>query len=199
MFSKGHRPSHYGKVTTTEPIKTLDAIADIKKYLRYKPRDLAMFTVAVNTAFRASDITSLVFENLKALQDGTIEITKRERKTKKLRVVILNKSSSTILKDYISMCRNTRPNDLVFPGIRGQMGTSYFGRLVKTWLKEGALLDGRFATHSLRKTFVYTQYKTFGVELPVLMNILNHSSQLQTLKYMGSMTEEMLNAYQNEI
>src|SRR5690625_7539986 len=39
-------------------------------------------------------------------------------------------------------------------------------------------------THSLRKTFAYHAYKS-GVELPLLMRVLNHASQRETLRYIG--------------
>lgn len=198
-FQKGHRPSHKGRCVTSEPLKNLEWVADVKHYLRNNPRNLALFTLAVNSAFRASDILNLRFENLKQLQNGCIEITTREKKTGKIRLVVLNNATSKILNEHISLCRYTKPDDLVFPGQRGPMGTSYFGRMVKTWITEATLTDGRWSTHTLRKTWVYHQHKTFDVELSTLMFALNHSSERQTLQYMGALTEDVASAYQNAI
>lgn len=199
MYVKGHIPKHKGKCVTTEPIKQLEAIADIKHYLRYQPRNLALFTLAVNSAFRSSDILNLRHENLKWLRNNCYEINAKEKKTGKIRIVVLNESASLVLHNYIEMCRYTRPDDLVFPGIRGPMGTSYFGRMCKRWIREGTLTDGRWSTHSLRKTWVYHQHKTFDVELSTLMYALNHSSERQTLQYMGALSEDVASAYKNAL
>ena len=200
MFQTGHVPKHKNRVTTTEPIRDLKAISDIKRYLRTNPRNLALFTLSINTAFRASDVLNLRHENLKQLRNGCIEITTREKKTGKLRVIVLNVEASNVLNDYIALKAHTKPDDLVFPGQRGNaMGTSYYIRMCKTWIKEGALIDGRFATHSLRKSWTYHQHFTHGVSLTTLMYCLNHSSERQTLTYCGSMKEEERAAYQNSI
>lgn len=199
MFTKGHRPAHKGKCVTTEPLKQLEMIADVKKYLRLQPRNLALFTLAVNSAFRSSDILNLRHENLKQLQNGCIQITTREKKTGKIRMVVLNKSTSTVFNNHIATSRYTAPRELVFPGQRGPMGTSYFGRMVKSWINEATLIDGRWSTHSLRKTWVYHQHKTFDVELSTLMYALNHSSERQTLQYMGALSEDVAQAYENAI
>jgi integrase len=53
-------------------------------------------------------------------------------------------------------------------------------------------------SHSLRKTFGYHQ-RMMGISIPTLLVIFNHSSQKQTLDYLGINEEEVLEAFQNVI
>jgi integrase len=60
-FLKGQNPHHpaSGSVLKVEPIRDKKAIARIKKLLRDHPRDLCLFVVGMNTAFRANELLSL--------------------------------------------------------------------------------------------------------------------------------------------
>lgn len=48
----------------------------------------------------------------------------------------------------------------------------------------------RVGTHSLRKTFGYFAYKQ-GTDLAMIQKLLNHSSQAETLRYIGITQEQM--------
>jgi len=48
----------------------------------------------------------------------------------------------------------------------------------------------RIGTHSLRKTFGYFAYKN-GVYLAMIQKLLNHSSQTETLRYIGITQEQI--------
>lgn len=198
-FKTGHIPSHKGRCVTSEPLKQLEAISAVKKYLRYQPRNLALFTLAINSAFRASDILHLKHENLKRTPNGAYEIITREKKTGKIRQVTLNDATSRVLSNYVALQGNVKSDDLVFPGLRGAMGASYFGRMIKTWVREAIGEEGRWSCHTLRKTWVYHQHRTYNVQLSTLMYSLNHSSERQTLQYMGALGEDVALAYQNAI
>ena len=54
-------PNHPKKGSTikVDPIKKLKDIKAIKKILANKPRDLALFTIGINTNLRASDLLRL--------------------------------------------------------------------------------------------------------------------------------------------
>ncbi|ALT76989.1 hypothetical protein AT984_07070 [Paucibacter sp. KCTC 42545] len=70
--------------------------------------------------------------------------------------------------------------------------------MIKDWCKAVGN-EGNFCGHTARKTFVRVQYDEFGTSLPVLMTILNHSSERITLGYMGRLTEDVEQAYSNAI
>ena len=51
-----------------------------------------------------------------------------------------------------------------------------------------------FGAHSLRKTFGYFAYES-GVDITLLMRVLNHSSARETLRYIGIEAEEVADVY----
>lgn len=193
-YTVGHVPRHKGQITTTQPIKDLDVIAQIKHTLRNSPRDLALFTLGINSAFRASDILDLQRDDLSDLPDGSMEVFIRERKTGKLRRVVINKPTAQILRRHLECSNGT----YLFEGQRGQMSVGYFGRLVKKWCAAVGL-EGQFATHTLRKSFARLNYEQFGVHLATLMFALNHDSERTTLRYLGLVDEDVAAVYQNAI
>jgi integrase len=193
MFVKGHTPVHKGKTTTTDPLKTPEAVQKVKDYLAGNVRDYALWVVAVNTAFRAGDLCNLTWDD--TADDGTtITITVLEGKTKKRRVVPLNAQASAALREWRKHC----DSQFVYSGQRGQLTTATWGRLVKGWC-EACGFSGSFAGHSTRKTFARVQHDHFGTSLPVLMKVLNHSNELQTLTYLGKLGDDVLKAYSNSL
>lgn len=193
MFEAGHTPSHKGKTTTVDPIKTLDGIAKVKELLKGHPRNRALFAVAVNSALRAGDLTKMKWED--AHDDG-VNITLRvlEGKTKKPRQIPLNAEASQALRDWRARCEC----EYIYSGQRGALTTAQWGRMIKTWCKEVGL-EGQFASHTARKSFVRIQHDEFKTSLTTLMVILNHSTPTQTLTYMGRMADDVTKAYGNAI
>lgn len=193
MFEVGHTPSHKGKTTTTDAIKDPMQVALIKELLKDHVRDLALWTLSLNTALRAGDLVKLTWDDTH--DDGSsITITLLEGKTKKRRVIPLNPATSQILRAWRGQCEHNH----IFSGQRGAMTTATWGRLVKGWC-ETVGLDGRFASHTARKTFCRIQYEQNGVKLATLMHILNHSSELQTLTYLGCLQDDVNDAYKKGI
>lgn len=70
--------------------------------------------------------------------------------------------------------------------------------MIKTWCKDAGL-EGQFASHPARKSFVRIQHDEFKTSLTTLMVILNHSPPAQTLTYMGRMADDVTAAYGNAI
>lgn len=195
-FKQGHVPAHKGETVTEEPIRTVEAIQQIKANLRDRSiRDYALFVVGINTAFRCGDLVSITVGDVRGKKAGD-DILIREEKTNKLRRVTLNEQSA----NAISMLLRTDPecsdHDFLFRGQRGQLSVSYVNRLVKRWCEEVGL-SGQFGSHTLRKTFCYTLYTKHSVPLELLMQILNHSSPRQTLQYICIQQEEIKQAYLN--
>jgi integrase len=198
MFAKGHTPSHKESLVTSEPIRDLTKIAEIKDNLKDSPREYALFCLGINTAFRAGDLLKLKMSNLRYLDDSTIEISVKEEKTGKVRIVIVNNGTADALRSYIATRLNPSSSDYLFMGERGKMTTSFLTRLVKTWVKSVGV-TGNYSTHTLRKTWAYHQFKTFNVRLAVLMTALNHSSERQTLAYIGLLASDVQAAYANTL
>jgi len=92
-MTKGTNGNHpvKGSMIKVEPIKSLKDIKAIKALLAKNPRDLALFTLGINTNLRAVDLLKIrvaQVKNLKPLE--SVEL--KEQKTGKLKRVTLNKA-----------------------------------------------------------------------------------------------------------
>jgi integrase len=193
MFVEGHTPANKGKSTTTDPIRDPAVVNRIKAMLADSVRDLTLFTLAVNSALRAGDLTRLTWDD--ARDDGKkITLVVLEQKTKKRRVLPLNGPTSALLRKWRATC----DSQFIYSGQRGAMTVATWGRMIKSWC-EAVGLAGRFASHTARKTFVRLQHDLHGTSLTTLMHMLNHSTPQQTAIYMGSMDDDVALAYGNTI
>jgi len=169
-------------------------VQDVKAKLRHDRRALALFTLGCNTAFRAGDMLRLKRDQLTWLDDGRYEVVTIEQKTGKLRRILLNAPTSKVLRAHI----DSSAGDYVFEGQRGKMSVSYLRRLLKEWCAEAGV-EGHIATHTMRKSFVRLNYEHFGAPLAVLMRALGHSSERQTLDYVGMLPKDIERLYENSI
>ena len=83
-MKKGENTNHpkEGSSINIEPIRKKSVIADIKKLLRDRPLDYALFVVGINTNLRASDLLNLTVEQVVDLKKGdSLEV--KEKKTGK--------------------------------------------------------------------------------------------------------------------
>lgn len=98
----------------------------------------------------------------------------------------------------------TNENDLLFQSRKrnsscgGMLSVSYLNSLVKSWCRE-INLRGNYGAHSLRKTFGYIHRTVFNTDITTLMEMFNHSTQRQTLAYLGIQSCEIKDAYLKEI
>lgn len=196
---KKSNPNHppKGSRIKVEPIRSIKDVGTIRKLLQHKPRDLALFTLGINTNLRASDLLNLrvgQVRNLKPMDE--IEI--REQKTGKLRRITLNQACAGAVKGLLAS-EPYQDKDYLFRSQRGAVLTvPSVNRLVKAWCK-GINLRGNYGSHTLRKSWGYHQRVTFGVGLPELMVCFNHSTQRQTLEYLCVQPGEIRSVYANEL
>jgi integrase len=196
---KGGNSNHpkKGSKIKVEPVKKIKDIQTIKKLLADKPRDLALFTIGINTNLRASDLLQIKVEQVRGLKPND-EIEVREKKTKKARRVTLNKACIDAIRNLLAsapfedsdyLFRSQRAEVLIVPSLV---------RMVKQWCK-AINLKGNYGSHTLRKTWGYHQRVTFGTDLPRLMVCFNHSTQSQTLDYLCIQPEEIREVFENEL
>lgn len=170
-----------------QPLKSKRDIEKVKKALH--GRNLLLFILGINTSLRISDLLSL---RVGDVYGDYIEL--KERKTKKTKRIKINKSVSLAIKSLVPA--EASPNDWLFPSRKGDAPISRVQawRILNAAADRAGLCDIRFGTHSLRKTFAYHAYKS-GVELPLLMRVLNHSSEKETLRYIGIESEQIDDVY----
>lgn len=166
-----------------QPLKSKNDIERIKKSLH--GRDLLLFIIGINTTLRISDILEL---RVKDVSSDYIEI--KERKTSKTKRIKVNKSIKEAVNNLVP--KNAKPSDWLFPSRKGTNPISRVQawRILNAAADRAGLSNIRFGTHSMRKTAAYHAYKS-GVELPLLMRVLNHSSEKETLRYIGIESEQV--------
>ena len=187
------RKGENGKV---DPIKKVKDIKAIKSILRDKPRDLTLFTIGINTNLRASDLCRIKVGMVKDLKPGD-DFVLIEKKTGKERRVSLNAACVHVIQNLLKS-GDYKDTDQLLKGRRGDIKTTTIIYLIKQWTS-AINLSGNYGSHSLRKTWGYHQRKRFGVDIPTLMVMFNHSSQKQTLDYLCIQPQEIQDVYMNEL
>ena len=175
-----------------DPIKELKDIKAIKKILADNPRNLALFVVGINTNLRASDLLRITVADVRHLQPGDT-LNLREQKTGKARAITVNKNVVDVIQQLLK-AGEYFDTDFLFRGQRGPLTVPSVNRLVKEWCRI-IRLPGNYGSHTLRKTFGYMQRTQLNTGIATLMEMFNHSSQRQTLDYLGVQPEEIHDAY----
>jgi integrase len=196
-FSQGKNPHHpsRGSSIRVEPIRDKSAIKRIKKLLRDNPRDLCLFTVGINTAFRANELLSLRREQVRSLQPGDV-LSVMQSKTRKYRYVTVNSAVVNAFQTWFNAGGDKY--EFLFTGQRGVLTVPTVSTLVKTWCRDVGL-QGNYGSHTLRKTWGYWQRMERGTAVPLLMEAFGHATQRQTLAYLGIQAEEIAQIYDLEL
>ncbi|MEM8610652.1 MAG: tyrosine-type recombinase/integrase [Cyanobacteria bacterium P01_H01_bin.105] len=201
VFKKGENPHHpsLGSTIKVEPIRDKKAIKRIKKLLEDNPRDLCLFTLGINTAYRANELLSIRIGQVRHLQPGD-QLNLKQSKTKQFRPVKLNQSAYQAIQGLLQCLSTEALEDdaPLFMGQRGPLTVSTVSRMVKTWCRNVGL-KGNYGSHSLRKTWGYWQRMERGTAIPLLMEAFGHATQQQTLSYLGIQADEIAEIYELEL
>ncbi|WP_061564908.1 site-specific integrase [Heyndrickxia coagulans] len=166
-----------------QPIRNKRDIERMKKALS-NPRDRLLFIVGINSALRISDILALKVGDVRGNQ-----VIKREQKTGKPKSFPVNESIRKAVRECVPA--DASDDDWLFPSRKGNRPISRVQAYrILNEAAERAGIKTEIGTHSLRKTFAYHAYKS-GVDLSVLMSVLNHSSQRETLRYIGIIQDDI--------
>lgn len=171
---------------TVNPIKDTELIQDILKFLedRGNKRDYILFYMGINIGLRISDLLPLKVYQVRN-KDYIYLIEKKTGKEKFIPVF-------RHVKKEIELYINTIPNNLYL--FQNRFKIEHIGRQkaynILQQIKRKFKLE-HLGTHTLRKTFGYHYYNDTK-DIANLMAILNHSSQLTTLRYIG-MSQEKIN------
>lgn len=187
-----------GSSIASDPIRNIPDIAKIKENLRLKPRDLALFTLGINTNLRISDLLKLHVKDVKYLQIGD-SITVKQQKRGKYGIRILNETAFNALQNWLKIHPGSDFSPL-FPGKNPDIAITkqYASRLIKLWCKKAGL-NGRFSAHSLRKTFGYHMIETFKIPLHRVQAAYGHRDSGTTLMYLGILRDDIREIYMNSL
>ena len=170
-------------------------------------RNKMMFIIGVNVGLRASDLRTLTWDfffeqmpngNLK-FRDGYSIRPKKTSKRNKYVHLRFNDAVKRVIKWYIDMYPIDDVKDYVFMSRQGDDAISVdtMWRVIKNTAKEAGIKQN-IGSHSLRKSFcrrLYDNANDKSKALVVLQKILNHSSSLTTLSYIGITNDDMDDAF----
>ena len=186
-----------------DPIRSLKDIKKIAESLSKNPRDLALFVVGINTNFRASDLLKIKVGDVRNLKVGEHFAT-REQKTSKERFTTINAEAYEVIQALLATMPNAQDDEPLFQSRRDsavtgkRLAVSTFSVMVKGWCDTNIKGNGNYGSHSLRKTFGYIQ-RIQGADIPTLMTVFNHSTQRQTLMYLGIQADDVKDLYMKGI
>ncbi|EAD7580686.1 site-specific integrase [Listeria monocytogenes] len=187
-----------------QPIKNLEKIALMKTILsqgEFGERNVLLFSIGINTAYRISDLLSLKLSDVLEIYRQKVRVKSRlkmtEQKTEKNNSVILTKKLQKDIWDFVSKehagwIAQQDLDHYLFTSRKKNAGERPLTRQ-QGWhiISEAGKKAGleNLGTHSMRKTFGYHLYKN-GVGLELIQVLLNHSSPRITLRYIGIEQED---------
>lgn len=178
----------------TEPIKDLTIIKKLGDYLREEnTRDYIMFRSFLYLGLRTQDILSLKVKDVR----GKYRINFKEKKTGKTKIIEIHPS---LIEDFDEYVKDKGNEEYLFQSqMRDKTGNKRplsreqaFRRLQKA--AKDCNLGTPVSGHVLRKTFCYHSFKN-GTPLYILSELLNHSSESVTRRYIGLEQENIRQAY----
>ena len=178
-----------------EPIRNPNQVKQIKGNLFKKknPRDFTLFTLAVNTGLRISDILSLKVGDIKN-HKGDIKdsLYILEQKTKKRRNIPLNKQAKEALGYYFKKTGVYDLDKYLFisekAGDNKPLTRVRAWQLINKWCREVGI-DFKVGGHTLRKTFGY-HLRMQGISIERISDLLGHSNIKVTFRYIGINDDE---------
>ncbi|EOQ04687.1 hypothetical protein KOY_04862 [Bacillus cereus VDM021] len=172
---------------TTQPIKDLSIIGKLSSHLKKSnTRDYIMFRCMLFFALRTQDILTLKVKDIR----GKYQIHFKEQKTNKTKIIEIHPSLLPELEEYT---KNMDEEDYLFKSKKGDaISRVHAFRILQNAGKECGLES--LSGHVLRKTFCYHSYLN-GTPLHVLSELLNHSAESVTRRYIGLEQENIRQAY----
>jgi len=161
-----------------EPIRDKTVVEDIYIDLNKKnKRDALLFMLGLHTGLRISDILKFKIRDLMKTYYNI-----REQKTGKQKSYEWNPYLKRIIDEYVE---GKDPDEYAF---RSRQTLKPITRqrayqIIKQVCEKHGIHNA--GTHTLRKTFGYFIYIESGKDVSMVMDILNHSNQETTLRYIG--------------
>lgn len=181
-------------MNTVQPIRDKQKIEEMKNYLKsHSLRDWALFTLGINSALRISDLLKLNVSDV-IDENGNIRdrIKVKEKKTSKTKDFPFTPKVISALTEYIKICK---PESALFPSQKG--GGAILRMQAYRILNEAAKAVGikePIGSHSCRKTWGFHAYEK-GIPIQIIQSALNHSSEKETLRYIGITQDNLDEVY----
>ena len=173
------------------PIKDSNILHEVQDTLlnnfKYGRRNYTIFQVGKATLLRVSDVLALRRNDI-FNDDGTIRKNAyiRDKKTGKQNTLYLKPVQNSLIAYSQWLKDNSIDSEWLFPSIKNPSRHISEKQFYKIMAKAGDLLGINYlGTHTMRKTGAYRVYIQTNYNIGLVMELLNHSSEAMTLKYLG--------------
>lgn len=189
-----------------QPLRTDEQIKEFRETIKFlgkvgqladPERDQLLFTLGIDWGLRASDLVALTVADVKDKDHFLI----KEQKTGKGKYAKINDDLKERIANYIES-HDLDADDWLFPSRSRDRKTGERKHIQRQTLykmleKVAEYLEWDFVgTHTLRKTFAYHLYRKTG-NIALVQELLNHSSQAVTLRYIGVTQDELDSALED--
>jgi len=188
-----------GASIKVDPIRDVKAIQQIKRRNADNPRNVCLFTMGINTAYRATELLSLTVGQVQHLKPGQ-RLDVKQSKNRTYRATTLNQVVIAAIENWLVVHPCPDAEAPLFLSGRGNraLSVSAVNQLVKKWCREVGL-DGNYGSHTFRKTWGYQQRIQNNTSMPLLMSAFGHASERQTLAYLCIQSVEIEKLYDMEL
>ena len=184
-----------GKLIGPKPPLQAKHVWAIRTHLQLagKPRDLALFNLAIDSKLRGCDVVGIKVADVAPHGYALDRATVRQRKTGRPVKFELTDQTREAIDAHVRRSSKTG-GDYLFDG-RGGLGrhlsTRQYARLVCDWVGLAGLDPALFGTHSLRRTKATLIYRRTG-NLRAVQLLLGHTKIESTVRYLGVEVDDAL-------
>lgn len=177
------------------PLKPKDVWAiRVRLQMENLKRDLAMFNLAIDSKLRACDLVKLRVEDVQTETRIKERSTVVQKKTGKPVQFELTEPTRVAVREWLA-ARRAQNCPFLFPsriGLRTNISTRQYARLVHEWIQKAGLDPTSYGTHSMRRTKAAQIYRKTG-NLRAVQLLLGHTKIETTVRYLGVDVDDALN------
>ena len=153
-------------------------------------REKAIFSLAITTGLRASEIANAKLENIKLFNDDVVLFVKTKMRDDESEYVKLSKQVLNDIKNYVG---NRNSGNIFVSSSNNNNGggltSTSIRNIVKTIFRRFGFDDDGFSTHSLRRTCATLMYEN-GISIFDIKQVLHHKSLNTTQIYLNQATRD---------
>lgn len=162
-------------------------------------KELALFSLGIDTILRAGDLLSLKVEDVLDHQGNpTLHINIQQEKTTRPHIVKYSAKTGELIKQLIKS-QKKRPQDYLFTFYQKKtpMKRVSYSRMIKKWSGYLGLDKKNYATHSGRRTNSSLLFKKTK-NLKLVQEVMGHKNINSTVQYLNIDRDEAWSKYEEE-
>jgi len=165
----------------------------VRLQIRGKPRDLALFNLAIDSKLRSCDLVALRVSDIAtggSVRDRAVIV---QQKTGRPVQFELTEQTRESVRAWIAQ-QSLHDSGYLFPSRvhnRPHLSTRQYARIVNRWVSSIGLDPHKYGTHSMRRTKAALIYKKTG-NLRAVQLLLGHTKLESTVRYLGIEVDDAL-------